>query len=182
MVSMTVLEPGLPRVLTRADLDRMPDDGHRYELIDGVLVVTPGPVTGHQVIVGNLHLVLRKACPAEFLTLFAPFDVALTDDTVMQPDLLVARRDQFTSKDLPVAPDLAIEVLSPSTRRFDLFLKRDRFESAGVKAYWVVDPEGPTLTAWELQDGAFATVFEGSGTFTTEHPFPLTLDTSRLTE
>jgi hypothetical protein len=72
---------------------------------------------------------------------------------VLPPDLLVARRTDTTERNLPMAPVLAIEVLSPSTRLIDLNLKRARYEAAGCSAYWVVDPELPALTAWEQRDG-----------------------------
>jgi Uma2 family endonuclease len=70
--------------LTRDDLDRMPDDGHRYELIDGVLVVSPAPKPLHQRVVGNLLYDLRLACPPDLEVLFAPLDVVLSADTVMR--------------------------------------------------------------------------------------------------
>lgn len=95
------------------------------------------------------------ACPDHLEVILAPFDVALSDDTVMQPDLLVARREDFTPRDLPVAPALAIEVLSPSTRAYDLLLKKDRFQRAGCAHYWVVDPDVPAISTWTLTDGAY---------------------------
>jgi Uma2 family endonuclease len=144
--------------LTRDDLDRMPDDGHRYELIDGVLVVSPAPKPLHQRVVGNLFYDLRLACPPDLEVLFAPLDVVLSADTVMQADLLVARREDFTESELPVAPLLAVEVLSRNTRRIDLMLKFSRFEAAGCVSYWVVDPDTPSLIAWELRDGAYTQV------------------------
>ena len=153
--------PALP--LTRPDLDRMPDDGYRYEIIDGSLVMTPAPSWGHQNAVGNLHVLLKLACPPELCVLTAPFDVVLAPDTVMQPDLLVARRDHFTKRDLPGPPLLAVEVLSPSTRRFDLMTKWSRFEEAGCAAYWVVDPDTPSVVAWELRDGAYTQVAKVTG-------------------
>ena len=146
------------RPLTRADLDAMPDDGHRYELIDGALIVTPAPSVGHQFSVGRLHLLLAAACPADMVVLFAPLDVALAADTVMQPDLLVAHRTAFTPRDLPSAPLLAVEVLSPSTARIDLTLKRSRLEAAGCPSYWTFDPDVPELVAWELTEGGYAEV------------------------
>lgn len=144
--------------LTRADLDRMPDDGRRHELIDGVLVVTPGPKFAHQDIVASLLVKLRLACPPELCALPAPFDVVLAADTVVQPDILVARRDDFAEGDLPGPLLLAVEVLSPSTRRIDVMLKFSRYEAAGCAAYWVVDPDTPSLIAWKLQDGAYVQV------------------------
>ena len=179
MVTVTVL-PARP--FTRADLDAMPDDGHRYELIDGVLVVTPSPTYQHQVVLRGLFVRLNASCPPELDVLFAPFDVALTDDTVVQPDLLVARRDDFTSRDLPVAPLLAVEILSPSTRRFDLLTKRSRYEEAGTASYWVVDPDDLTLTAWDLVDGAYVEVAHvtGEDEWTAALPFPVTVSPAGL--
>jgi Uma2 family endonuclease len=138
------------RPLTRDDLAAMPDDGHRYELLDGTLIVSPAPKPRHQEAVASLLVLLRQAAPRSLQVLTAPLDVALANDTVLQPDLLVARRDDFTEVDLPTAPLLAVEVLSPSTRRFDLLLKRDRFRSAGCPSYWVVDPDEPSIIAWDL--------------------------------
>lgn len=160
-------EPAVPwqpmRPLTRDDLDRMPNDGHRYELIDGVLLVTPGPAFAHQRVVVKLVVKLELACPPELCALTAPFDVVLASDTVVQPDVLVARRDTFTKRDLPGPPVLAVEVLSPSTRRIDVMLKFSRYEAAGCLAYWVVDPDTPSLIAWELRDGAYVQVAKVTG-------------------
>ena len=173
---VTVTESLLPRSrpLTRADLDAMPDDGHRYELIDGTLIVSPAPSPRHQVVLLELYAVLRAACPADLIVLVAPLDVALSDSTVIQPDLLVARRSDLTDRDLPVAPLLAVEVLSPSTRHIDLMLKRSRFEAAGCPAYWVDDPDGPSLRAWQLNDGVYEEVGHvvGATAFHAERPFP----------
>jgi Uma2 family endonuclease len=165
---LSILEPvNIPShggPLTRADLDAMPDDGHRYELIDGVLIVTPAPVWMHQRVVSNVVFLLRLACPDDLEVLFAPFDVALTDDTVMQPDVLVARRSDYSRRGLErTAPVLAVEVLSPSTRRIDLMLKWSRFEAAGCASYWVVDPDDPSLVAWDLLDGKYVEVGKVSG-------------------
>lgn len=154
MTAMTTLPRNRP--LTRADLDALPDDGHRYELIDGVLVVTPAPVTRHQRASFRLGLVLHRRLPEGLEILQAPFDVVLADDTVLQPDVIVARRADLTDKNLPTAPVVAIEILSPSTRRVDLLLKRSRLEDAGCAAYWVVDPDEPSIVAWDLRDGRYA--------------------------
>jgi Uma2 family endonuclease len=151
----------------------MPDDGHRYELIDGTLIVTPAPRHLHQRVVGNLHITLRNGCPPELEVLLAPFDVVLGPSTVLEPDLLVARRSDVTERNLPVAPVLAIEVLSPSTRRIDLGTKRLTFEAAGVSSYWVVDPDEPSLTVLELDGGAYREVarIARAETWETTRPF-----------
>ena len=87
----------------------------------------------------------------------------IVSTTVSQPDLLIAARSALTDRDLPVAPLLAIEVLSPSTRHFDLGIKRALYESAGCAAYWVLDPDEPSITVWELRDGQYAEVARAVG-------------------
>lgn len=166
------------RPLTYDDLELMPDDGHRYELIDGVLLVSPSPLHRHQIASRELFLRLHAAAPdPRFQVLFAPLDVVLADDTVLIPDLIVARAGDFTERNLPVPPLLAVEVLSPSTRRFDLMVKHSRLEAAGCPAYWVVDPDVPRLIAWELRDGAYVEVADVSGSepFHATMPFPVTV-------
>ena len=156
MTSVTALP--FARPLTRADLEAMPDDGHRYELLDGVLLVSPAPRWPHQDVLGNLYVLLKLACPPGLAVGLAPFAVAFADDTELQPDIFVARRSDITERDLPVPPLLCVEVLSPSTRRFDLLLKRDRYQEAGVPSYWLVDPDGPVVTVLELHDGVYEQV------------------------
>jgi Uma2 family endonuclease len=180
-----VIDMPMSRPLTLADLADRPDDGHRYELLDGVLIVTPAPSMRHQDAALSLAVKLRATCLPELKVLMAPFDVTLADDTVLQPDVLVFDRKLVTARDLPAAPVLAVEVLSPSTRRFDLHLKRSRYEAAGAAAYWVVDPgEPPALTAWELRGGAYVEVASVSGPekFAAELPFPVTVVPDELVD
>ncbi len=170
-------------VLTRADLAELPDDGLRYELIDGVLFVTPAPATRHQVISSRLVFVLMSAVPRELRVLTAPYAVVLADDTEVQPDLLVAPRDRFTDQELPGAPLLVVEILSPSTRRTDLQIKKERYQRAGVPSYWVIDPHEPRLTVWELDDGVgYRQVADVAGdeTWTATAPFTVTVTPSTL--
>lgn len=168
MVAMTVprsdeLPPLNPGPITRAELDAMPDDGRRHELLDGMLLVTPAPAPMHQVAATRLVRLLGNACPSGLEVISAPLDVALDEDTVLQPDVLVTRWADLTKRDLPKAPLLAVEVLSPSTRRYDLLLKRSRYEAAGTASYWVVDPDEPSVIAWELRDGAYAEAGRATG-------------------
>jgi Uma2 family endonuclease len=143
------------REITRAELEALPDDGWRHELVDGALIMTPAPSLRHQVVVGRLHLLLEASRPRDLVLLFAPFDVTLAEDSVLQPDLLVARREDFTATELRGTPLLVVEVLSPSTRTIDLHLKRHRYETAGCPSYWAVDPDAPSVAAWELRDGSY---------------------------
>lgn len=180
MDTVTTLPRG--RAFTREALETMPDDGRRYELVDGSLIVTPAPSRRHQRVVVRLAVLLDAACPDSLEVLVAPFDVALDDHTVLQPDLLVARRADFNDRDLPRAPLLAVEVLSPSTRAVDLTLKRSRYEAAGCPSYWVVDPDEPSLVAWELRGGVY--VERGrvtqDETFTAQAPYEVAVTPARL--
>lgn len=170
------------QVWTREDLEHLPDDGQRYEIIDGVLVVTPSPLSRHQFVLSGLYDAMRAACPDHLRVVFAPLDVVLGDDTVLEPDLLVARRDQFDRRGLPARPELAVEVLSPSTLVIDRGIKREAFERAGVPAYWLVDPDGPSLTAYELAGEDYAQVAHVTGdeSWTAARPFEMTLTPARL--
>jgi Uma2 family endonuclease len=173
--SVTMLPRG--RALTVADLERVPDDGHRYELVDGALVVTPAPSLRHQEVSMRLAVLLFNACPDGLTVLSAPFDVRFADDTVVQPDLLVARDVDFADDCLPGTPLLAVEILSPSTRLLDLNLKNARYEAAGVASYWALDPDVPRLNAWELQEGRCVEVADVAGDepWTAEQPYPVTV-------
>ena len=175
MTAVTALPFGRP--LTRDDLDATPDDGHRYELIDGVLVVSPSPRGRHQDLVGGIYLALHPLCPPDLKVRLGPFDVVLADDTVLVPDLVVSPRAQFTDRELSGAPLLSIEVLSPSTRRFDQLVKRDRLQAAGAAAYWLVDPDEPSVTVLELVGGVLVEKGRVSGAdrLDVTVPWPMTL-------
>ncbi len=183
---MTLLPQSRP--LTAADLETMPDDGHRYELIDGTLIVTPSPAMPHQRIVGNLYSILRAACSDSYEVMLAPLDITVSNWTVLQPDLLVAARSTLTGRKMVGLPVLAVEVLSLSTRLIDLNLKRAAFERAGVQSYWVVEPEPGSpgspvgVTAWDLVEGEYVercTVTVGE--FGSTEPFALSFDVADLT-
>ena len=157
MDGMTTLPRG--RTMTRTDLEALPDDGWRHELVDGALVMTPTPQWRHQSAVVQLLVALDAARPAHLRVVVAPFSVVLGPDTVVQPDLLVAPRSAISDTGLDGPPLLAIEVLSPSTTHIDLGLKKARYEAAGCPPYWVVDPGStehePSVTAWRLDGDAY---------------------------
>lgn len=186
MSAMSTDLTGLPhgRPLQRADLDTMPDDGHRYELLDGMLIVSPAPRIVHQRALFTLSRIVADASPDRLDVLFAPVDVVLADDTVLQPDLVVAATEDFTDRDLPVAPVLAVEVLSPSTRSYDLLLKKERLQRSGCAHYWVVDPDEPSITAWTLEHGRYVQTARAAGDdlFTVTAPFPVELTPGTATQ
>ncbi len=168
--------------LTEDDLATMPDDGHRYELLDGVLLVTPSPNLDHQRCVLSLAILLRSARPPDQEVLIAPFDVRLSRHTVLKPDVLVAPKAALTPARLETAPALVVEVQSPSTRRIDLGSKRLAYEAAGVPAYWLVDPDGPSLTVLHLEGGRYVEHATATGhkPYSATVPFPVTVVPARL--
>lgn len=147
MTSMGILASS---PFTVADLEGMPDDGRRYELVDGELLVSPAPGLPHQEIVGGLYRLLYAACPDDLHVILSPFAVQPDQFNEVQPDVIVARFAELTKKNLPTAPVLAVEVLSPSGRLIDLNLKRAVYQRMGVPSYWIVDPNVPDLTVLEL--------------------------------
>jgi Uma2 family endonuclease len=123
-----------------------PDETHvRHELIDGVHFVTPNPITRHQVLVSRLWYELEsylRANPTVGQVFGVPLDVVLSAHDVVAPDLILIADDQtdiLTLKNVQGAPALVVEVLSPSTRRRDIGIKRQLFDRAGVREYWIVD-------------------------------------------
>lgn len=132
------------KVWTVADLAELPNDGNRYEVIDGELHVTPAPTSNHQRAIGRLHLILAPYVDQQGLgeVLFAPIDVTFSDRRGVQPDLLVVPfvngkriRVSRELKDFP----LVVEVLSPSTARWDRVAKRRLYREERVPEYWIVD-------------------------------------------
>ncbi|HEV2782228.1 MAG TPA: Uma2 family endonuclease [Actinophytocola sp.] len=175
---MTAMTTGIPhgRPFTVDDLEAMPDDGNRYELIDGMLLVSPAPGKRHQRTLFKLAIALEEACPKHLLVLPAPFAVRPSRSTELQPDVLVARKADLTEKLLPVAPVLAVEVFSPSSVINDLNNKKAAYERMGVASYWVVDPQQPAVIVFELDDSGYyrhVAEVKGEDAFQAERPFPV---------
>ena len=131
----------------------MPDDRNRYETIAGELFVTPAPSLRHQAVLARLHLVLGTYVERHQLgnLLFAPLDVVYGPMTLVEPDLLFVssqRRRVLTEREVIGAPDLVVEVLSPSTARTDRGRKRALYQETGVREYWVVDAERNLVEIW----------------------------------
>ena len=150
------------RRFTYDDLARLPEDGLRHEIIDGVHFVTPSPVTRHQQLSRRLlvaidryledHPGFGEVFQAPFDTLFSPFDVVVPDLVVVTGDQL----DILTDKNVAGAPALIVEILSPGTRRRDIGVKRQLYDRGGVREYWMVDPEAQAVTVHHRsRDGRF---------------------------
>lgn len=145
--------------LVHEDLWDLPDDGNRYELIDGELFVTPAPRVQHQAVVGFLYVVLREHVHATGGRVYlAPTDIRFRHDTVLEPDLLAlhqARLEQRHDRWIDAPPDLVIEVSSPSTASHDLIRKRRVYEQHGVPEYWYVDLDAQRVFVHVLDDATY---------------------------
>ncbi len=147
----------LPRRYTVADYDQLPDDGPRHELIDGVLIEMPSPSTLHQWVSGVLfHAMFALALRDRLGRVFAaPLDVELSAGRVVQPDILFVssnRTHVIAGPRIVGAPDLVVEISSPSTRDRDLVGKRNAYRESGVLEYWFIDLDEQTITVWVATD------------------------------
>jgi Uma2 family endonuclease len=133
--------------LTYDDFLHFPDDGKRHEIIDGEHYVTASPNTKHQEVSGRLYLLIGNWLAAHPIgrLFYAPFDVVFSRFDVVEPDLLYMSNERaaevLTAANVQGAPELVIEIGSPSTRGRDETIKRRLYERFGVQEYWVVDPE-----------------------------------------
>ena len=145
---------------TLDDYYALPDE-RRVELIDGVFYDMSAPAVIHQKILGELHLLFRECTDAhegECEVYLAPCDVRLDMDnkTMVQPDLLVICKEyDLGAKRFEGAPDLVLEILSPSTRSKDMLLKLYKYQNAGVKEYWIVDPDHETVLVYDFREDNF---------------------------
>ena len=139
----------------------LPNDGQRYETVDGVLyTVPPSPTEWHQRSAGRFiyYLLAHVELAGRGRVYHAPFDVELTSKTVLQPDVLVLLNEscgKITSSHITGAPDLVVEVLSPGTAQYDWQQKYDAYAQAGVREYWIGDPINHTLEVLVLENGEY---------------------------
>ncbi len=161
--------PGPPQGRwTYADYARLPDDGQRYEVLDGVLYMTPAPGTEHQGVSARLvtFLMLHVELQGQGRVFAAPTDVELAPGFVVQPDVLVisaARLHLITPSRISGPPDLVVEVTSPGTAGYDRREKQDAYARAGAPEYWIVDPHAQTVEVLVLEEGSYRSqgVFRG---------------------
>ena len=160
MATMASSTPAIK--FTYADYRNTPDD-KRYELLDGDLVMAPAPGTAHQRALRKLTILLgltveRTGVGEVFI---APCDVVLSDTDVVQPDLLFVSNERahiITDENIQGAPDLVVEILSPSTAERDQTFKRSLYAKHGVKEYWLVDTDAKTVTVLLRNPHGFAMV------------------------
>lgn len=151
----------------------MPGHGMQYELIDGMLLVTPTALPEHQRAVAHLFRRLDRDLPGEYELFTSPLAYRPTKERCLLPDVMVMRRIDVGVLYLDKPPLLVVEVLSPSTRSSDLILKRGLYQDAGVPSYWLFDPAGEELTVLELENSVYVerAKVKGDDTFETTTPY-----------
>ncbi|WP_373229343.1 Uma2 family endonuclease [Cohnella sp.] len=155
----------------------MPDDGQRYEIVDGSMeMMTPSPSTTHQAVSGELEFVLKQSCKSDYLIYDAPLDVILSETNVLQPDILMIHRSRqhiVTDRGIEGPPDLVVEILSPSSRKRDKVIKMRTYAKHGVQEYWIVDSATRILEQFQLIDSdhyELCNLFEGDDTVSDKLP------------
>jgi Uma2 family endonuclease len=146
------------REWTYAEFACLPDDGNRYEVIAGELEVTPSPRPKHQDLIGGLAELLRPFVRRHRLGKIypGPIDVLFAEGDYLVPDLVFVRREQLgtvTDRGVESAPDLVVEVLSPSTAARDRTVKRERYAHYGVPEYWIIDLGRRRVEVYRLREG-----------------------------
>ncbi len=185
MDAMTIPDvwSGQDRALTVADMADMPDDEFRYELDDGVLIVSPAPSTMHQLAVTRLTVLLSAACP-DGLVVLPGVGVNITKFQHRVPDVAVVRAGALDSFFQETPPQLVVEVASPRTRLYDRNRKKDIYQGFSIPAYWIVEPSSdrPELTVFELRSGCYeqAAHVTGAEEYRAALPFQVTIAPSQL--
>jgi Uma2 family endonuclease len=163
--------------LTVADLEAMPDDGRRYELIGGAIVMTPAPGVEHQRVSHRLYSLLQDAWPAMEI-FYAPIDLDLPGGQRVQPDLVAVERGR-TGPRLSLPVGLVVEIVSPGSQTNDRVTKRAIYAAAGIPAYWIVDPDRGVITGFVLDGADYQIVAEGASV-TVDDPVSLRIDLTAL--
>jgi Uma2 family endonuclease len=146
----------------------LPDDGKRYEIIDGEMLELPSPSYLHQVVSSELHALLHQFVRSRQLgrVTAAPQDVRLSDSNVVQPDLVFLSNEKihFVRRGrINGAPDLVVEILSPSTAGVDLVRKLWLYMKFGIREYWVVEPDTRSIVVYELEENRYVTIPQANG-------------------
>lgn len=140
---------------TYSEYARLPDDGNRYEVIDGEVCVTPAPGPNHQRVAANLFVALREYVREHQLgEILWDVDLLFVNGQYLRPDMVfvpTSSQDGITDRGVESPPGLVVEVLSPHSRRIDRDLKPPRYRAFGVPEYWVVDPKAALVEIYRLQ-------------------------------
>lgn len=162
-----------PVPFTYDDYRLLPEDGKRYELIEGEFFVSPSPIPLHQTVLRRLKFALMEQLEhrGHAVIFNAPMDVILDPTNVVQPDLIIlssGRRYMITERAIEGTPDVLVEILSPTSLDRDTYIKRKLYERFRVGEYWVVDPDHGFVTVWRLVDDGYGrrAHYDRTGTLT----------------
>lgn len=166
----------------------LPDDGNKYELIDGVLVMSPSPTPRHQLVAKVILRQLDEYVEQRELGLVLyETDVRLptppgSRDLVYRPEIVYLAADRVSRirGRIEIAPDLIVEVVSPDSRGLDTRTKRDDYERAAVREYWLIDPDAERFTFYRLQDGRFVEAAFSTTAYASEVIHGFSLDLTRV--
>ena len=153
-----------PGGYTLEDYLALPDD-QRVELIDGVFYVMDSPTAPHQLVAGELHRIISnyiRGKKGNCVPFIAPYDVQLDRDdrTIVQPDVfIVCDRSKVLRKRCFGAPDMIIEILSPSTKKKDMVIKAHKYQNAGVREYWMIDLEQERILTYRFDQEELLTIY-----------------------
>lgn len=167
------VETLIDRCLDLEDLFATRDDGNRYEILDGALVMTPPPGTAHQTVAGRLFVILDQAARACGLrAFFAPLAWRIGPGQVPEPDLMVVSPEAVTPRAIEQPPRLVVEILSPTGHGRDLSEKRRIYAEGGAPWYWLVEPDVASLTVLRLAGQAYdeEALVEGATAYVTKDP------------
>ena len=179
---MALSASGASNALTIADLEAMPDDGKRYELIGGSIVMTPAPIPIHQRVALRLARLLMSACPPGHEVFVSPIDYDLDEEQRVEPDIIVVPNASVGEKRLAGAALLIVEVVSPGSLSNDRFLKRGAYAEAGLPAYWIVDPASGHVLALRLVDNAYEPYADTDGPVSLDWPVAASFSVAQLAE
>lgn len=166
----------------------LPDDGCNYELIDGVVVMSPSPKPIHQAVAWEISIQLGIFLREHPIgRAFSEIDIHLGqgpsgEDVVYKPEIVFIQNDrlpQMTEK-IVGGPDLVVEVVSRGSRRMDMETKRNDYEKAGVKEYWLIDPERSAMIFYRLEKGRFVEISPAGSVFTSQAVQGFGLDLDRV--
>ncbi len=174
--------PLAPEYFTADMVRALPDDGNRYELVHGELLVSPSPRVRHQVVLSRLHVALAAICAQQSLgqMLWSPADISWSEDSLVQPDLFVVPQEFARSErwsDIR-SLSLVVECLSPSTAKHDRFQKRKHYQQNGVPLLWLIDEEKRFVEVW-TPESLFPVVETRRLVW---QPSPLTAGTSTISD
>lgn len=163
--------------LTIEDLEAMPDDGRRYELLGGSIVVNAAPTPRHQWASGVLYRLLVAGCPVGHRVYYAPVDLDLPGGQRVEPDLVVVPHASIGADRLSLPVLLVVELVSPSTAVWDRVAKRQAYAAAGIEHYWLVDTRigQERFTALQLGSDGYDEVVDDAARVETDSPVPVSV-------